>query len=116
MGQLTMPDRYWKGNHMATIDSPDIVQNIMDNKGWYIDEGGERDFMQALYVYEYHNVFFHKISFCVCYSQADDTALRTSPAVGAVLMLWSRAGAPHHTWRHPIGTLAVKLRAEGVVL
>ena len=101
---------------MATISSPDTVQNIMDNKGWYIDEGGERDFMQALYVYEYHNVFFHKISFSVCYSKADDIALRTSPAVGEVLMIWSRKGAAKHTRRYPIGTLNVKLRAEGVTL
>ena len=97
---------------MATIDSPRIVQNIMDNKGWYIDESGERDFVQALYVYEYHNVMFHKISFSVCYSEADDGALRTSPAVGAVLLLWSRTDGK----MQQIGTLRNKLTVQGVVL
>lgn len=97
---------------MATIDSPKIVQNIMDHNGWFMDENEEPDFMQALYVYEYHNTMFHKISFCVCYSDADDIALRTSPAVGHVLMLWSQQGGK----RHPVGTLLGKLEELGVVL
>lgn len=95
---------------MATIESPKIVQNIMDNKGWYIDEEGERDSMQALYVYEYHNTLFRKISFSVCYSPMDDLALRTSPAVGQVLLLWSRAVGKIH----PIGALSKKLAEMGV--
>lgn len=96
---------------MATINSPDIVQNIMGHGGWYITDG-KKDSMQAICVYEYHNTFFHKISFSVCYSEQDDVNLRTSPAVGMVLMLWSKERVPIH----PIGTLAKQMEEAGVAI
>ena len=97
---------------MATISSPDVIQNMMDHDGYYVDEEGERDMMQAYLIYEYQNVRFRKIDFSVCYGPPDDLALRTSPFVGEIQLLWQKGVGQIVD----IGTLRKRLRELGVVL
>lgn len=96
---------------MATINSPVTIQNMIDNDGRYVDED-ERDSMQAYLIYAYHNTRFNKRCFCVCYGPPDDIALRTSPFVGEIQLLWQKGIGQVA----PIGTLRERLEARGVVL
>lgn len=96
---------------MATISSPAVIQNMMDNDGYFVEDD-ERDLMQAMLIYEYRNVRFHKIDFSVCYGPPDDLALRTSPFVGEIQLLWQKGVGVVA----PIGTLRKRLEGLGVVL
>lgn len=97
---------------MATITSPTVIQNMMDNDGRYVDDRGEHITMQAYLIYAYRNVGFRKIDFCVCYGPPDDIALRRSPFVGEIQLLWQKGIGVVS----PIGTLRKRLEGLGVEL
>lgn len=97
---------------MATITSPATIQNMMDNDGRYVDDEGNRDMMQAYLIYEYRNTKFRKVDFCVCYGPPDDLALRPSPFVGEIQLLWQKGIGVVA----PIGTLREQFKDLWAVL
>jgi len=71
---------------MATLDSPDVIETILENAGAY------PGYPKPLQITAYHNRLSNTTRYHVTYDPVDLDVLRTSPFVGTVKVLWRPAG------------------------
>lgn len=69
---------------MATIDSKEIIQKMVDNNGVYPGDP------QVLAIYEYRNSFNGSAAWAVCYDEHDRLAILSSPYVCDPRPIWTR--------------------------
>jgi hypothetical protein len=70
---------------MPTIDSEEIIKDLLKNNGCYYDDP------QAFVISQYRNCFDDRIAFHIAYDSGDHNSLLISPHCKEVKTLWTRA-------------------------
>jgi hypothetical protein len=93
---------------MSTIDSPEIIRNILLNNGVYIDEDGDRD-PQARTVYAYFSPLKNDWVWYVSYNSAP---LLESLVVMGPTVLWTSESGFTDAGHQELETLRKLCRGE----